>query len=76
MNYSEWIHAVAVADIAGNVSVRCLPLNFPKKHPKAYMIKVGSCLWCYVYVPLTHWRWFDFAITHISHRPQPEYTRD
>ena len=25
---------------------------------------------------LTHWRRFDFAITHISHRPQPEYTRD
>ena len=25
---------------------------------------------------LTRWRRFDFAITHISHRPQPEYTRD
>ena len=25
---------------------------------------------------LTHWRRFDFAITHSSHRPQPKYTRD
>ena len=25
---------------------------------------------------LTRWRWFDFLITHISHRPQPEYTWD
>ena len=25
---------------------------------------------------LTRWRRTDFAITHISHRPQPEYTRD
>ena len=25
---------------------------------------------------LTRWRRFDFAITCISHRPQPEYTRD
>ena len=25
---------------------------------------------------LTRWRRFDFAITHISHRPQPDYTQD
>ena len=28
---------------------------------------------CFIF---THWRQLDFAITHISHRPQPEYTRN
>ena len=30
----------------------------------------------YTMYHLTHWRRFDFAITHISHRLQPNYTWD
>ena len=30
--------------------------------------------WGYQCKCLIHWRHFDFAITHIYHRPQPEYT--
>ena len=36
----------------------------------------GSSIWYSSETSLTHWRRFDFAITCISHKPQPKYTRD
>ena len=39
------------------------------------LISLRPPSWLYMYM-LTRWRRFDFAITHIPHRPKPEYTRD
>ena len=47
---------------------------------KYYTMALKECMFQQknqiIFNMLTHWKQFDFAITHISHTPQPEYTRD
>ena len=43
-------------------------------HRKYFLQYNRKCMHVCPY--LTHWRQFDFATTHISHRPQPEYSQD
>ena len=38
--------------------------------------KVSKALQDICFKLLSRWRWFDFAITHIFHGPQPKYTLD
>ena len=57
---------------SGDIDLRHDSDNPPPLPPKANKHSKDCCF----STLLTRWRRFDFAITCISHRPQPEYTRD